>query len=135
MPATIGVWSPTVQEVQLHSVVDSLLVRMHVISLFNETTVLLLFNACLFHSVPKLVELVSELQDVIDWRTFGLHLGIRMPKLESIKADYQTLAERRTEMLNEWQKNVTPTWSAVVQALPAIEMRQLASDLAQKHGS
>ena len=87
------------------------------------------------HSVPELVELVSELQDVIDWRTFGLHLGIRMPKLESIKADYQTLTERRIEMLNEWQKNVTPTWSAVVQALAAIEMRQLASDLAQKHGS
>ena len=78
---------------------------------------------------------MSELQDVIDWRTFGLHLGIRMPKLESIKADYQTLTERRIEMLNEWQKNVTPTWSAVVQALAAIEMRQLASDLAQKHGS
>ena len=78
---------------------------------------------------------MSELQDVIDWKTFGLHLGIRMPKLESIKADYQTLTERRIEMLKEWQKNVTPTWSAVVQALAAIEMRQLASDLAQKHGS
>ena len=113
---------------------DSLLVRMHVISLFNETTILLLFNACLFHSVPKLVELVSELQDVIDWRTFGLHLGIRMPKLESIKVDYQTLAECRVEMLSEWQKNVTPTWSAVVQALAAVDMRHLASDLAQKYG-
>ena len=78
---------------------------------------------------------MSELQDIIDWIPFGLHLGIKMPKLESIKADWPTLAERRIQMLNEWQKNVTPTWSAVVQALAMIEMRQLASDLAQKHGS
>ena len=77
---------------------------------------------------------MSELQDMIDWRTFGLHLGIRMPKLESIKVDCSTLAERRIEMLSEWQKNVTPTWTAVVQALAETEMRQLASDLAQKHG-
>ena len=77
---------------------------------------------------------MDELQDVIDWMSFGLYLGIRMSKLESIKVDCQTLAERRIQMLSEWQKNVTPTWSAAVQALAVIEMRHLASDLAQKHG-
>ena len=87
------------------------------------------------YSVPELLELVKELQDVDDWMSFGLHLGIRRPKLESIKAVCQTLAECHIQMLDEWQKNVTPTWSAVVEALAVIEMRQLASDLAQKHGS
>ena len=101
-------------------------------SLLHETTTVTLF--CLFHSVPELVELVNELQDVIDWMSFGLHLGIRMSKLESIKVDCQTLAERRIQMLSGWQKNMTPTWSAVVEALAVIEMRHLASDLAQKHG-
>ena len=85
-------------------------------------------------SVPELHELVSELQDIIDWIPFGLHLGIKMPKLESIKADCPTLAERRIQMLNEWKKSVTPTWSAVVQTLAETGMGQLASDLAQKHG-
>ena len=77
---------------------------------------------------------MNELQDIIDWISFGLHLEIKMPKLESIKADCPTLAERRIQMLNEWQKNVTPTWSAVVQKLAETGMRKLASDLAQKHG-
>ena len=30
---------------------------------------------------------------------------------------------------------MTPTWSAIVQALVEIGMRPLASELAQKHGS
>ena len=77
---------------------------------------------------------MSELQDVSDWISFGLCLGIKMPRLEAIRVDYPTLVERRTQMLNEWQKKVTPTWSAVVQALMGIGMRRLASELAQKHG-
>ena len=77
---------------------------------------------------------MSELQDVVDWVPFGLQLGIKMPKLKAIKVDYPTTAERRTQMLYEWQNNVIPTWSAVVQALSGIGMRSLASKLAQKHG-
>ena len=77
---------------------------------------------------------MNELQDVIDWMSFGLHLGIRRPKLESIKVHCRTLAECRSQMLSEWQKNVTPTWSAVVQALAETGMRQLASEVAQIHG-
>ena len=85
MLVTIGVWSPTVQEVQLHSVLDSLLVSIHVISLFNVTLY------CFSFSVPELPELVNELQDVSDWIPFDLYLGIKMPKLESVKVDCQTL--------------------------------------------
>ena len=77
---------------------------------------------------------MSELQDVNDWLLLGLYLGIEMPRLEAIKANFPTLGERRIQMLNEWQKKVTPTWSAVVQALGEIEMKRLASELAQKYG-
>ena len=77
---------------------------------------------------------MGELQDVNDWVTFGLYLGIKMPRLEAIKVDCPTLGNCRTQLLNEWQKKVTPTWSAVVQALVGIGMRRLASELAQKHG-
>ena len=37
-------------------------------------------------------------------------------------------------MFEEWQKKMTSTWSAMVQALDDIGMRRLASELAQKHG-
>ena len=55
-------------------------------------------------------------------------------QLEEIEENHQKLAKCRTQMLNEWQNNVTPTWSAVVQALVGIGMRRLAYQLAQKHG-
>ena len=84
--------------------------------------------------VPDLPDLVSELQDVNDWVTFGLYLGIKIPRLEAIKVDCPTLGECRTQLLNEWQKKVTPTWFAVVQALVGIGMRRLASELVQKYG-
>ena len=77
---------------------------------------------------------MHELQEVNDWVTLGLYLGIKMYKLKEVKEDYQTLAKCRTQMLDEWQNNVTPTWSAVVQALVGIGKRHLAYQLAQKHG-
>ena len=66
----------------------------------------------------------------IDWIPFGLYLGIRLPELKTIEANYATLPGRHIEMLQVWQNNAIPTWSAVVQALVGIGMRHLA----QEHG-
>ena len=77
---------------------------------------------------------MSELQEVNDWVTLGLYLEIKIWKLRAIEKERLTIGERRTQMLEEWQNNVTPTWSAVVQALVGIGMRRLASELAQIHG-
>ena len=82
----------------------------------------------------ELADLVSELQEVNDWVTFGLYLGIKIWRLRAIEKECQTIGECRTRMLEEWQNNEIPTWSAVVQALVGIGMRRLASDLAQTHG-
>ena len=88
-----------------------------------------------FVPVPELCDLMNELQKVIDWFPFGLNLGIKIENLKTIEANYSTLQRRRIEMLNEWKEQViTPTWSAVVQALMGIGMRSLASELAHKHG-
>ena len=77
---------------------------------------------------------MRELQEVNDWITLGLYLGIKMSKLEEIEEDYPKLARCRTQMLQEWQNNVTPTWSDVIQALVGIGKRHLAYELAQKYG-
>ena len=84
--------------------------------------------------VPEVRDLDSELHEVIDWIPLGLYLGIKLPELKIIETNYPTLQRRRLEMFEKWQNNVTPTWSAVVQALVEIGMRRLASELAQKHG-
>ena len=85
--------------------------------------------------VPEIRDLDCELHEVIDWIPLGLHLGIKLPELKIIEANYPNdLKRRRIEMFEEWQKRMIPTWSAVVQALVGIGMRHLASELAQKHG-
>ena len=94
-----------------------------------------LFNVLTFLcAAAELADLVSELQEVNDWVTLGLYLGIEIWRLRAIKIDCQTIGDCRTQMLEEWQKKMTPTWSAIVQALVRIGMRHLASELAQKHG-
>ena len=77
---------------------------------------------------------MKELEDVNEWLPFGLYLRIKLSKLEAIKVECPVLRERRMQMLIEWQKNGTPTWTSVVQALDGIGMGRLASELAQKHG-
>ena len=86
------------------------------------------------HPVPEVRDLDNELQKVIDWIPFGLNLGLQMEELETIEVNYPTLQRRRTKMFKEWQKKVTPTWSAVVQALMVIGNKHLASEIAQNHG-
>ena len=86
------------------------------------------------YSAPKLLELVKELQDIDNWKAFGLHLGIKIGKLNTIEKEHSTIEDRRIKMLEEWQNNVIPTWSAVVQALLEIGRRCLGSELAQKYG-
>ena len=84
--------------------------------------------------VPELRDLDYELHDVTNWLPFGLYLGIKIEELKTIEANYPTLQRCRLEMLEEWQKKVIPTWSAVAQALMGIGRRRQAIELAQKHG-
>jgi len=140
MRESIGVWSPTLLEVKFHSVLlsRSMLVSTHyyctIIEINFRTTLTLILT--FLYPVPELLDLVRELRSVNNWKTFGLYLGIKIEKLNAIEMErpFATIEERRTMMLEEWQNNVIPTWSAVVQALVGMGMRRLASNLAQKHG-
>ena len=82
-----------------------------------------------------LADLVNELKRVNDWIPLGLNLGVEISTLEAIERERITIGERRTQMLNEWQKQAPPTWSAVIQALVKMGMRHLATQLAQKKGT
>ena len=78
---------------------------------------------------------MNELQEVNNWIPFGLNVGVHISRLEAIEKERPTIEERRTQLFIYWQKQVVPTWSAVVKALKAIGMRRLASDISQKHGT
>ena len=85
-------------------------------------------------TAPELRDLEHELHDVTNWFCFGRYLGLKPDELKTIEENYQNLQRRRFEMLEEWQKKVIPTWSAVTQALMGIGRRRRAIELAQKHG-
>ena len=77
---------------------------------------------------------MNELKGVIYWIPLGLNLGLEVSTLLAIEKERITIEERRTHMLIVWQKQATPTWSAVIQGLVKMGMRPLASQLAQNHG-
>ena len=135
MQATIGVWSPTLLEVKLHSVQTLLLVSIYGIqssdvSINNE---LMVFSYVIL-TVAELRDLVNELTEVNNWIPLGLNLGIKISTLEAIEMERITIEERRTQMLIAWQRQETPTWSGVIRGLVGIGTRSLASKLARKHG-
>ena len=68
------------------------------------------------------------------WIPLGLNLGLEVSTLLAIERECMTTEERRIHMLIAWQKQATPTWSAVIQGLVKMGMRPLASQLAQNHG-
>ena len=87
-----------------------------------------------------LVQLVSELADVVEWFSLGLHLRIPEPELLKIEAGDRGTSQRRVErckmaMLIWWLKNgELLMWSVVVKALEKIEMTGLAQKIAIKYG-
>ena len=82
----------------------------------------------------ELNDLLTQLSTVDKWYTLGVYLGLHPWILAAIKEQCATIEECRTQMLLQWQNNVTPTWSAVVKALVEIGQDRLASDLAAKYG-
>ena len=87
-------------------------------------------NQMFFVVVADLRDLMNELTEVNNWMHLGLNLGLKLSTLEAIQTNNNTTADRRNQMLIAWQKQVTPTWYTVVQALVNMGMSQLA----QKHG-
>ena len=70
------------------------------------------------------------------WYRLGIYLGLHSSTLDLIKLKgHADIKQCRTQMLIEWQKHVTPTWSAVVKALVGIGRERLASELATKYGT
>ena len=89
-----------------------------------------------FHAgkIRELRDVLNELSTLNQWYHFGIHLGLHWSTLDAIKKDHTDTKECRTQMLIEWQKQVIPTWSAVVKALVGIGRERLASHLAIKYG-
>ena len=85
---------------------------------------------------PTLLELISQLEEVVDWFHLGLYLGVPEHELLSIdNAKRGDVKECRTGMLVWWlQSGTQRTWTSAVRALEAIKMELLVRKIATKYG-
>ncbi len=82
--------------------------------------------------------LVTELEDVLDWFNFGVHLEVRESDLMIIRHTHlnsRDVKASKTDLFTTWIRTSSLlTWSAVVRALVGIRMEPLAKKLAMKYG-
>ena len=92
-------------------------------------------NTFLTLAAVTLKNLVTELDDVVDWFKLGILLDISPSKLKKIRADHRETDACKTEMLVMWMEQTrNASWTTVVSALPSIGMETLAQNVAAKYG-
>ena len=89
-------------------------------------------------TIKDMMELFTELQNIIDWRTLGEELGVSVSKLDEIEEDYRKVKRRHTAVLQKWYESArNPQWRDVIRVLlkPSMgEKRRIAQRIAEQHG-
>ena len=86
--------------------------------------------------MPSLLDLMSQLEEVVDWFHLGLCLGV--PQHEMLimeKSQRGDVKDCRTGMLTWWLQHGTQrSWTSIVRAVEGIKMEALARKIATKYG-
>lgn len=81
-----------------------------------------------------LEDLLTELNEVTDWFSFGISLEIPDTILRGIKQEFELVEDCKREMLMVWLQQSHPTWKTIVIALTGIDMDDLAIRIANEYG-
>ena len=68
-----------------------------------------------------------------EWRRLGLRLKIQPEHIETIDHEQHTILNKKIAMIQKWMSG-RPTWSALVKALIAVDMRNKAKETSQQYG-
>ena len=87
--------------------------------------------------VDDLRELLSVLEQVIEWHQLGLNLGLRESALERVECGFRNLWDAKREMLKLWLKQddqipdagTGATWRTLIKALRAMGYIVLAKKI------
>ena len=61
---------------------------------------------------------MQEIVEIVDWMQLGLRLGLSLPRLKEIEANYHKVEERRMDMIHSWLINTAePTWEKLISAI------------------
>lgn len=88
-------------------------------------------NLCLGNEPPDIRSLSYMLTEVYNWEVLGIHLGIKMHKLEEIKGKCQGDLEMcKNRLYDTWlRQNTDASWKEIVQALKLMEERNIADKI------
>lgn len=90
---------------------------------------------CFLNIVPKIDELVRELESVTNWFLLGLSLGVSEGQLHELETQQSSVEYIRVQLLSEWiRRDSEATWLKVVTALRKMGELKLARNVAAKHG-
>ena len=68
-----------------------------------------------------------------EWRRLGLRLKIPHEHIETIHHEQHTILDKKIAMIQKWMSG-RPTWSALVEALFDVDMRNKAKEISQQYG-
>ena len=80
--------------------------------------------------------MLAELNDVDDWFTFGVALGVTVPKLREIKASnpQEGVKHWKIDMFHSWLESTpTASWEDIIRALEQADHVVLATRLRSKY--
>ena len=84
-----------------------------------------------------LIDLITELEEVVGWYDLGLHFSAPSHVLDTIEQDHQTTADKKKALFGWWLRNFgeeEKKWSVIVHALAKSGYRYLAEKIGLKYG-
>ena len=121
-----------------HSINDKKIVNSNVLTSKRFYTPLLNFLHYIYIFAvdqPTVRCLLTELDQVVDWYSLGIHLEIKPTELQEIQRNFPSDCNRcKIEMLSSWLKSCSqPTWDKVAQAALDAKEENVAKAIRQKH--
>ena len=76
---------------------------------------------------------MQEISEIVDWIQLGLQLGLKLPRLREIQANYHTVEECRVNMIHSWLISTEePTWEKLTSAISRLGLVHIALKMRTK---
>ena len=76
---------------------------------------------------------MQDISEIVNWKQLGLRLGLSLPKLREIQANYHTVEECRMDMIDFWLINTEePTWEKLIAAIEKLGCTHIALKMRAK---
>uniref|UniRef100_A0A1X7SZX3 Death domain-containing protein n=1 Tax=Amphimedon queenslandica TaxID=400682 RepID=A0A1X7SZX3_AMPQE len=87
-------------------------------------------------STPRLKEMLTVLETLMDWKEFGINLGIEYHEIKKIKKENKLINDSKIKLYNYWlNADTAASWQKVINALERMQLKTLSSEIRRKYCS